>query len=137
MEDKRDRVSLRFVRSEKQFLRLTSKAQFKNVIEGVGNESFRILNMSNPSVYLNKPIYCGSAILDYSKTKMYDFYYNTMQPRYGSENLSLVLTDTDSFVFAIKTQDWYKDMAEMKHHFDTSNYPKDHPLYSSKRKKQL
>eukprot|EP00965_Chrysotila_dentata_P166274 5489267-Pleurochrysis_carterae.AAC.1 len=60
-----------------------------------------------------------------------------MQPRYGHENLSLVLTDTDSFVFAIKTQDWYKDMAEMQHHFDTSNYPKDHPLYSSKRKKQL
>eukprot|EP00965_Chrysotila_dentata_P153907 5087023-Pleurochrysis_carterae.AAC.1 len=68
MEDKRDRVSLRFVRSEKQFLRLTSKAQFKNVIEGVGNESFRILNMANPSVYLDKPIFAGSAILDYSKS---------------------------------------------------------------------
>ena len=57
-----------------------------------------------------------------------------MKPKYG-DNMRLVLTDTDSFVFAIKTEDWYDDMHKMKQHFDTSSYPKDHKLFSNDNKK--
>jgi hypothetical protein len=51
--------------------------------------------------------------------------------------MSLILTDTDSFVLYIKTDDVYKDMSEMIKHYDTSNYPKDHPLFTNERKKKL
>ena len=52
-----------------------------------------------------------------------------MKPKYG-DNMQLVLTDTDSFVFAIKTEDWFDDMSGMMQHFDTANFPKDHKQYS-------
>lgn len=70
---------------------------------------------------------------------MYDFHYNRMMKAYGPERVKLLFTDTDSFAYLIETEDVYKDMATLKEFkvgeegntiFDTSNYPKDHPLYS-------
>ena len=43
--------------------------------------------------------------------------------------------DTDSFILKIKTQDLTNDLKQLEHNFDFSNYPKDHPLYSTKFKK--
>ncbi len=43
---------------------------------------------------------------------MYDFHYNTMKPRYN-ENIELLMTDTDSLVYEIKTEDFNIDMYEM------------------------
>ena len=129
-----DRDSLRFCLDKEHFDNWVSKPEFKNVVKGIGDENFRILNMKTNQVKLNKPIFCGQAVLDLSKVHMYDFYYNTMKPKYG-DNLRLVLTDTDSFVFAIKTDDWYNDMYEMREHFDTSAFPKDHNLFSNDNKK--
>ena len=44
--------------------------------------------------------------------------------------------DTDSFIMLIKTEDFYKDIAEdVKKRFDTSNYECDRPLLKGKNKK--
>lgn len=59
-----------------------------------------------------------------------------MKARYG-EKCELTYTDTDSLLMEIETEDVYKDMAENLFLYDTSNYPKDHPLYSGKNKKVL
>ena len=75
-------------------------------------------------------------ILDTSKLLMYDFYYNHLKARYG-EKCELIYTDTDSLILDIQTEDVYKDMKEQLWLYDTSNYPKDHPLYDSKNKKVL
>ena len=136
MENVRDRISLRFALSEDKFNGYTSKPDFKRVITGIGGENFRILEMNKPSVNLNKPIFCGQAILDLSKSHMYDFYYKTMKPKYG-DKMKLVLTDTDSFIFGIETKDFYEDMKDMKNQFDTSAYPKDHELHSTVNEKVL
>ncbi len=45
------------------------------------------------------------------------------------------MTDTDSLVYQIFTDDLYKDMESMKDKLDTSNYPEDHPLFSNVNKK--
>ena len=45
-------------------------------------------------------------ILDLSKQHMYRFYYDVMKPKYG-DNIRMVYTDTDSFVFHTKTDDIY------------------------------
>jgi len=53
---------------------------------------------------------------------MYDFHYNYIKPKYN-ENVQLNYMDTDSFLYTIKTEDFYKDIQndiEMK--FDTSDY---------------
>ena len=67
---------------------------------------------------------------------MYDFYYNYLKARYG-QNCELIYTDTDSLLLNIQTEDVYKDMKEHSWLYDTSNYPKDHPLYDDRNKKVL
>ena len=67
---------------------------------------------------------------------MYDFHYNTIKRKYGS-NAQLLFTDTDSLCYNINTKDVYKDIGRMKALFDTSNYPPEHPIYSSVNKKAL
>ena len=71
---------------------------------------------------MNKPIYLGMSILDISKTPMYEFWYDYIKPKY-KDKAKLCYTDTDSFVIYIKTEDFYKDIAnDVERWFDTSNY---------------
>ena len=78
--------------------------------------------MIEVEVKINKPIYLGQAILDISKTLMCEFWYDYTKPKYG-DKARLCYMDTDSFVMHIKTEDFYKDIADdVERWFDTSNY---------------
>ena len=62
-----------------------------------------------------------------------------MRLKYGSK-IKLCYTDTDSFVYEIETEDFYKDIAEdVKKSFDTSGYSKDdnRPLPIGENKKAI
>ena len=65
-----------------------------------------IMEMRKTEVRMNKPIYVGQAILDISKTLMYEFWYDYIKQKYG-DNARLFYMDTDSFVTCIKTEDFY------------------------------
>ena len=79
-------------------------------------------------VVMNKPIYLGQAILDLSKIVMYEFHYDYMRQKYP-EGLTLCYMDMDSLIYDIKTDDFYKDIAEdIKDRFDMSGYNPDRPL---------
>ena len=68
---------------------------------------------------------------------MSTFMYNYMLPKYCSERVNLLMTDTDSFLFEIhdtKT-DLYMGMKDALHWFDTSSYPVDHFSHSEKIKR--
>ena len=80
------------------------------------------MEMKKTEVRMNKPIYLGQAILDISKTLMYEFWYDYIKPKYG-DRARLSYMDTDSFVMSIKTEDFYKDIADdVERLFDTSNF---------------
>ena len=68
---------------------------------------------------LDKPIFIGMSILDLSKQHMYKFYYDVMKPKYG-DNIKIVFTDTDSYVFHTKTVDIYEDLNTIKKEIDFS-----------------
>lgn len=86
------------------------------------------------NLYLNRPVYVGQAILDLSKLLMYDFWYNELKARYG-DKVQLLYTDTDSLIFEVETEDLYEDMRKNAELYDFSDYPEDHPNFSTKNKK--
>ncbi|CAG8714399.1 17270_t:CDS:2, partial [Dentiscutata erythropus] len=53
------------------------------------------------------------------------------------DNVEIVYTDTDSLILLIRTENVYKDMAEMHEHFDFSNYKLEHPIYKALRKEKI
>ena len=82
--------------------------------------------MKKTKLTFNKPVYLGMCILDQSKTLMYDFHYNYIKKKYG-DKAKLLFTDTDSLMYEIQTEDFYKDISkDVKDRFDTSNYPPNH-----------
>ena len=58
------------------------------------------MKMGKTEIKMNKLVYLGQAILDLSKTLMYEFHYDYMRPKYGSK-VKLCYMDTDSFVYEI------------------------------------
>ena len=78
---------------------------------------------------MNKPVYLGQAILDLSKTVMYEFHYDYMKRKYDDDKLTLCCMDTDSLIYDIETDDFYRDIADdVASRFDTSGYNPDRPL---------
>ena len=70
---------------------------------------------------MNKPIYLGMSILDISKTLMYEFWYDSLKPKYG-DKVKLCYTDTDSFIIHITTEDFFEDISnDVEKWYDTSN----------------
>ena len=84
--------------------------------------------MKKIKVKMNKSIYLGMSILGISKTLMYGFWYDYIEPKYQS-NAKLCHMDTDNFIIYIKTEDFYKDIADdVKNRYDTSNYEVNRPF---------
>ena len=80
------------------------------------------IEIKKTTVKMNKLIYLGMAILDISKTLMYEFWYDYVKPKY-QDKAKLCYTDNDSFNFHIKTEDFYKDITnDVEKWFNTSNY---------------
>ena len=97
------------------------------------------MEMKKTEVKMNKPVYLGQAILDISKTLMYEFWYDYIKPKY-QEKAKLCYMDTDSFITHIKTEDFYKDIAnDVEKWFATSNYDKNdkRPLPIRKNKRVI
>ena len=83
--------------------------------------------MKKARLVFSKPVYLGMCTLDLSKTLMYDFHYNYIKQKY-KDKAKLLFTDTDSLMYEIQTEDFYKDISvDVKHRFDTSNYCFNHP----------
>ena len=125
MENIRNRVNVKLVDAGEQFKKLAAKPNYES--RKIFNENLVSVHMKKTSLTMNKPVYLGMSILDLSKTLMFDFHYKYIKPKYGKE-AKLLFTDTDSFLYEIQTEDFYKDISgDVKDRFDTSDYPEGHP----------
>ena len=128
-------LNIKLVNSKEDYLKQIMKPNFKGgVLMGADLMS---CEMGKVKVKMNKPVYLGQA-LDLSKTIMYEFHYDYMKRKYDEKSLKLLYMDTDSLVYDIKTEDFYKDIAEdVETRFDTSGYEPDRPLPIGKNKKVI
>ena len=73
---------------------------------------------------MNNPIYLGMSIFGISKTLICKFWYDYIKPK-SQDSAKLCYMDTDRFIIHIKTEDFYKDIAnDVQKWFDTSYYEK-------------
>ena len=136
MENLRKRTDVRLVRSSEpdKLRKLIAKPNFSRT--KLFDDSLAALHMYKTRLTLNKPVYVGMSVLDLSKLWMYDFWYSNLKKKYGL-NIQLMYSDTDSILAEVRTEDIYSDIAADIANYDTSNYPKDHPLYSTTNNKVL
>ena len=134
MEDKRKHLDFEIVSDERRFMKCVNNPSFKH--SHIINENLVGVEKQKPKLKLDKPIFIGMSILDLSKQHMYKFYYDVMKPKYG-DNIRMVYTDTDSFVFHTRTDDIYQDLQEITDEMDFSGYDKNHKCYDATNKKVL
>ena len=135
MENVRERSKIKIVNGQdtEKLERLIARPNYKGSFV-FGDSELVSVSMGESKVTLNKPIYLGQAILDISKTLMYDFHYRYVKPKYG-DRARLLFTDTDSLCYRIQTEDFYEDISEdVPKWFDTSNFPKGHPIGGANKK---
>ena len=109
--------------SDKKYLKYAMKPNFKD--DHPFSKHLFAVETEGTEIKMNKPVYIGQAILYLSKTLMYEFHYDYMRPKYDSK-VKLCYMDTDSFVYAIDNEDFYRDIAkDVKKRIDTSEYSKD------------
>ena len=135
MENVRKHKIIKLVNDNKKRSKLASQPNYHTT--KWFSEILLALEMEKTSVYMNKLIYLGLAILSISKTLMYEYWYNEVKIKYG-ERIRLCYMDTDSFIMYIKTEDFYMDIAkDVERNYDTSNYTVERPLPMGKNKKVL
>ena len=107
MENIRNRVDIRLVNDRRKAEKLAAKPNLKHLT--IFDGDLVSIHMKRTKLKFNKPVYCGMAILDLSKTLMYDFHYNYIKPKFG-ENAKPLFTDTDLLCYEIQTDDFFKDI---------------------------
>ena len=111
MENLRNRIDVRLVNNEKDYLKCTSKPS--HMSHKIFGNNLVVICKSKVALRLNKPAYIGMCILELSKILMYKFHYDYIKNKY--DNISkLLFTDTDSLMYEIKTEDIYKDFSSNK-----------------------
>ncbi|XP_050059716.1 uncharacterized protein LOC126551002 [Aphis gossypii] len=134
MENVRTRASIKLVSSGKKANKLMAKTNFKD--RTIYSKNLMAIHQHKETIKFDKAIYVGSAILDVSKTFMYDFHYNVMKKKYDRK-ISSLYSDTDSLIYTIQTKNFFDDLKnDLLPYFDTSNYPKDHYCFSEIHKSQ-
>ena len=103
------------------------------------SDDLLVMEMKKREIYVNKPIYLGQAILDICKMLMYELWYDYLKPMYDRK-IKLCYMDTDSLIFLVKTDDFYKDISnDIDKWFDTSDISEDNdiPLEKGTNKKVI
>lgn len=127
IEDLRKRTKVDIVKDKKTAKRLTSRPQFKGF--HIWDEGVTVVQSLKSKIVLNKPIACGFMVLENAKHIMQSMWYDVLKPKYGN-TIKLLLSDTDSFIYAVFTEDGYQDLYDLREFMDFSGYSKTSPLAS-------
>lgn len=126
LENRRD---VRIVTRRRELDKLVKKGNFVDRhIMNFPDFDFSIVELGKRIVIQNRPVLVGSQILSLAKIHMLKFFYDTLVPNLPP--VEIIMVDTDSIALRCKTNDMYRELIPIKQHFDFSNLPKTHFLYS-------
>ena len=116
MENLGNRIDVKLVNNERDYLKCTSKPSYMS--HKIFDNDLVAIRKSKIPLSLNKSAYIRMCILELIKVLMYEFYYDYKKSK-------LLLKDTDSLMYEIKTEDFYEGFSSDKQMFDFSNcFPK-------------
>ena len=93
MENMRNRINVRLINNEKDYLKCTSKPNY--ILHKIFFNNLVAISKSKVALMLNKPAYIGMCILELSKVLMYEFHYDYIKNKYDNKS-KLFFTDTGS-----------------------------------------
>jgi len=135
IQDNRKHLNVVLAVNQKQVVNAVKKPTFEqfNII----GENKAIIKMKKNSVKLDKPIFIGFTVLELAKYWMYTLHYKLFK-KYYEDKLELIYTDTDSFVYAIQTDNFEEELSFVfKDIMDFSNFDVKHALYNEHNKKKV
>ena len=137
-ESLRNRVTVTFVRNDVEILNATMQGTISS-IKMVDQDLSLITKkkQKKQSISWTKPTIVGASILELPKLFMMDFHYNVMKIK---TECTLFYSDTNSFIYKIKSPNFYQDFAEnsrLRSHFDLSNFPENHQLHNRSNEKTV
>ena len=115
--------NVEIVTTELEILEKTTKSNmksFQTIDDQIATKSLQVSSAKGTT-----PTLVGAVILNFAKKYMFELHYTKLKPNL---ELELLYSDTDSFIYAVKTEDIYED-------FEFSNYPSEYPLCSEENKK--
>ena len=124
MENVRKRINVRLVNNEKDFLKYTIRPT--HITHKIFNKKYAAIHEIKPVLTLNIPIYLGFTVLELIKWLMFDFHYSFIKKLSDAE---MLLTDTDSLTYKIKSENVYEEYFKWKYLFDFSNYSEDSKFF--------
>ena len=135
IEDVRKYKEVKICQSRNSLLRHMSSPFFESF--KVYSEKLVLCFMRKKKVVFKSCHAIGLAILDLSKLHMFDLYYNYILPQTElspiDNSLSIMMSDTDSFLFYFKNKTTAQFLKDIEPIMDFSNYPTDHQLFSKER----
>ena len=132
MENLQKRINVRLVNNAEDFLKYTSRPTY--ITHKIFSKDYAAIHEIKPVLIFNKPIYVGFTVLDLSKWKMYDFHHNFIKKNFDAE---LLLTDTDSLTYDMKSENVYGEFFKWKDLFNFSNCSKDSKIFNETNKKVI
>ena len=102
IENQRGQTEIRYVQNGGEALICLNSPLTKSF--KIINESLMIFDQKKKKVVLNRPIQLGVTILEYAKLIMFSYYHDILKKTFGAR-ISLLYTDTDSFVLELWTRD--------------------------------
>lgn len=129
------RLDIRFSRNEDRARRNASSPLYQGCV--VVDNDLSLMFHRKKTRHMKSCYPVGFTILELSKLVMQRLFYEHVQPKLGGpENVSVMLSDTDSFLLHVRHHSDDDVLRKLAHVMDLSNLPPEHPLFDDSRAKE-
>ena len=129
-------MDCRFNRSKEAAMRNSSSPLYKGTV--ICDEDLSISFLKKREIKMKQCWAIGFTVLEISKFFMQSSWYEEILPRLGGwRECTMILSDTDSFVFQVRQESTNEILEKLAPIMDFSNLDLSHPLYDVSRAKKL